>query len=446
MKLNIAILLIMISITSFGKDWADGINITEVDSKHSLTDSINALEIKAADGIIILKNLPKNMEMRANYSASYIINENNEELKLNSKVIAAGVKYNYYGIKGWSLGVKGSLDGDHFIEAAIDGYDMNRYLTDKGINIIDSSYIVKNPDEYYFTRTDIGVKMFAEGVYKPIPEIALTVWNDVVVDKLETNDPVPHKDFRPTVTVSPKIIVEKKLSEGIKTLAEIYMENRKYFGRTIDVEGKQVGSYNKLVIKPHFIVEIEPVKGLKISAYNNITYEKDLAAKNSQIIFRISPIIKYENSFIKVGLEGGEYRFDDEIGLEYDYYEMVGYKVVGVPEFRKIRFKDYWRFESKVFSARSYMEVKTVGNLWVGTEGIYRYGDFIESISSTKSNDGHLIQKTIKPYLKYIKRVTENTEATGEIGYENISYNYKLIREMEGKESAYIKLGLKTKF
>ena len=98
MKLNIVILLIMISITSFGKDWADGINITEVDSKHSLTDSINALEIKAADGIIILKTLPKNMEMRANYSASYIINENNEELKLNSKVIAAGVKYNYYGL------------------------------------------------------------------------------------------------------------------------------------------------------------------------------------------------------------------------------------------------------------------------------------------------------------------------------------------------------------
>lgn len=436
-KCIIIILLLITQTTIFCEISVDG--NSEIQYKN-IENNKNEFKLTLAKGNFVFNNFYKDMELLGNFEERVVFNERGIDIKTPRNFTALGLRYSYYGFKGFSLGIKGSLDYDHFIESNTNKYDFKQ----RGID--DYLGINKDTKEYLSNKTDFGLKLYGEWVYKPIKEIAVDLWSDIVIDKRETNKPIPDKDIQPTITFIPKIIYEKEIVEGLKILTELYVEARKYYGRTTDIEGNKETRYEKFAIKQHLMINKEFSKELKFSAYNNISIEKTYEAKNTQVVLRISPRLDYNSDRINAGIYGGEYRFDDEIGLTYDFYDLVGYKLVGVPEISKLSFKDYWKYESTVFSIKSFLEYMLIDNYWIGSEVAYKFGNFKEYVDKYKTNDGYLIQKTFYPYLKYEKNISDNITIKAKAGYESIVYNYKLQSIINNNNGVLLNLAIRWIF
>lgn len=437
MKILIVILLFLSSISNLLADnMIDGY----------LESSIGISDVKNSDSNEINKNLlsgkaivqmPKNNELSLNMELTDLDNEAGNNLSNNKGWTALGGKYSFYGVKNWSLGVKGSLDYDHFIEITENKFDFIKYKYDE------VGGTLKTKDSYYINTADVGAKFFAEGVYKQTPHLALIFWNELVYDKLESNEPLPHEKFEPTITLTPKIIYEKSPSDSIKFLTELYLENRKYNNRTIDLEGKQKDWYSKFVLIQHLIINAKFNEHLTFQGNNNITFEQLKGNENAQIILKISPRLNYTNKFINAGIAGGEFRFQDEMGMTYDFYEMFAYKLVGKPQWNKLKFSDFWKYEAQAVSVKAFLEWKINKNFIVGEEFAYRSGQWTEYVNADKTNNAFLKENISKTYLKYTTNVAKDLNLNAEMDYTIKKYQESLTIDIEDLNYLTLSLGLK---
>ena len=385
----------------------------------------------------IYPKVPKNAELFFNFENSIIDNERAFILEENKEKTALGLKYSYYGITGVSLGVKGSLENNHFFEEYKNSFNFKKFKYDEAEDKKEKE------DTYYQSYSDFGLKFYGEAVYKTKKRLVFTLWNEMTLDKLESNLPKAHETIEPTVTVTPKIIYEKPILENSKLLTEIFVENRKYINRKIDLEGRKKDFYSKFVITQHLIFDEKIGENWSFKGNNSLTYEQIDGNKNGQLILKISPRLNYSKENIEFSITGGEFRFQEEMGMTYDYYELYGYKLVGKPDIKKLKFEDYWKFQSDCFSVKSDFKYKFMENYSLGGTLSYRKGNYIEYISDLKSNSAFLIEKGYRAFAEYEKKLQNRVTIDGLMYYEKKAYEENLIIKLDDREDFGIKLSLK---
>ncbi|MBP6126230.1 MAG: hypothetical protein KA446_06130 [Leptotrichiaceae bacterium] len=429
-----SIFLIVFNFELFADEFINGTLVTEVNNNSY--DELNETRYKTIDGDFTI-NLPKNNEMVLNIDSNTILNEDGVDLNKNKTITSFGGKYAYYGIKNFSIGVKGSLDYDHFVELNTNEFNFKKYRYDLNNNN------VKDLSEYYTTYQDVGIKFFAEGVKKLDERSTLILMNELTFDKLESNLPLPHETVEPTLTITPKYIYSVPILKSSKFLTEIYLENRKYNDRTLNLEGVEKDFYSKFVATQHFIVDSELVKNLKIKLNSSVSYEQILGNENAQVLVKVSPRIYYSNNKFEAAIEGGEYQFEDEMGMDFDYYELFGYKIVGKPDWKNLKFKDFWKYEADAASIKSYIEYKLKNNYSIGQFYSYKTGEWDEFVSKTTSNNGYLKESVIKTYIKYQEDISKKLSFKLILDYSHTTYHHNLDLKMDNSSSVGITLGLK---
>ena len=82
-----------------------------------------------------------------------------------------------------------------------------------------------------------------------------------------------------------------------------------------------------------------------------------------QHIFKLTPELEYRKSKLKLGINGGGYDYEDEIGIIFDNKEILGYK----------KADSYYAW---IFAPRIYAEYNLWQNFYLGQEINYRYGEW----------------------------------------------------------------------
>lgn len=381
--------------------------------------------------------VPKTSELFLNFEETVVDNDKSFQLENNKEKTAIGLKYSYYGIKGLSLGIKGSLENNYFLEEYKNSFDFKNFKYDQGENK------EKSEDEYYKSYRDFGLKLYGEAAHKTENNLVLIMWNELTLDKLESNLPKAHESIEPTITITPKVIYENKILENSKFLTEVFLENRQYFNRKIDLEGKEKDFYSKFVLTQHLIFDEKLGENFSFMANNSLTYEQINGNKNGQLILKISPRLKYTTDKLDISISGGEFRFQDEMGMTYDFYELFAYKLVGNPNFKRMTFEDYWKYEANCFSLKSNIRYKILKNYVLGSEVAYRKGEYSEFVSELKSNSAYLTEKSYGVFGELEKNLQNNLNLKGSLYYERKIYNENLLILMDNINDYGIRLSLK---
>lgn len=401
----------------------NGEHFTGIEYQHSNIKNIDAENIDAytltlGKGYYSFINYPIDFEGVFKYDIKGENHSISNDIAYSS--FGGRFQYNGWGNKGFILGVKGSLDYDNFYEKYNDYF--SRY-------IIEGDYPRKSGKQK--DEEDIGVKFYGDAFKKLDHGFTIGFWNEIVVGKEETSDSIPiifnkgvtivdgdnYANESVSITITPKVIYENYLTEGIRFVFEGYMENRKYYNQTFTVDGGEEDQYYKYVVTPQL-----SIKG-KIG--NNINYNSYIAFENEsfqylnywQHIFKVTPKMEYEKDKLKIGIAGGGYDYEDEIGIIFDNKELLGYKKSD-------------SYSALIFSPKVYIEYNMGKHFFIGQETAYRHGEW-----ETDDQDQYLDETSYIFYWKYQRKIYEDIEFILKNSYEiyrsntNISENKMLPEE-----------------
>jgi hypothetical protein len=346
--------------------------------------------------------------------------------------IGGRFQYNGWGNDGIVLGVKGALDYDNFYESYSDYF--TRYVIEG--DYPRKSGKVKDED-------DMGVKFYGDTFKKLGHGITVGFWNNIVVAKEEVDESISvitsdgsdvelseSSDPYLSITITPKIIYEKQFDNGIKFVFEGYMENRKYFNETFEVDGSEEDTYYKWVLNPQLIVKNKITENITFNSYSAFENEQFQYLSYWQHILKTNPKLEYSKGKWKAGIGGGGYDFDDEIGIVFDNKELLAYKKSD-------------EYSAWIFAPKLFLEYNVSGGLYLGHESNYRYGEWQSSDESQ-----YLAERSFIFYWKYISKLIENTEFIFKNSYEIYRYYTDISDENQLPEenAVRISIGFKSTF
>jgi len=418
----------------FSGEHFTGIEYQHSSIKDMKVDGVEAYTLTLGKGYYSFINYPVNFEGTLKYD----VKGENHSVADNISYSSFGgrFQYNGWGNKGIILGLKGSLDYDNFYENYNDYF--SRYLVEGDF----PRKTGKQKDE-----EDLGIKFYGDLFKKLDHGFTVGFWNDIVVGKEEVTKPIPlitedgviivdpkdsniYDNTSLSLTITPKIIYENYLTEGTRFIFEGYMENRKYYNKNFTIEGKEKDSYYKFIINPQL--------SSQGSIGKNITYKNYMAFENEQFeyldfwqhIFKLTPELEYNKSKLKLGINGGGYDYEDEIGIIFDNKEILGYKKAD-------------SYSAWIFSPRIYAEYNLWENFYLGQEIAYRYGEW-----ETDDENQYLDETSYIIYSKYQKKIVEDIEFILKTSYEIYRTTTNIPKENRLPEENIIRVtvGFKTYF
>ena len=429
-KALITLLIITISIKSLCGQVFYGEHYTGIEYLNSnlLNEGENSLDnysITLAEGAYDFVNYPQNFEGNFKYDVKREEHSMLDEIGYRS--VGGRFQYNGLGSRGIILGVKGSLDYDNFYEAYNDYF--SRYM-------IEGEYSRKSGKTK--TEDDLGIKFYGDVFKKIGNNITVGFWNDIVLGKDESEEPLSilipktgdisisdqSSNTSVSLTVSPKIIFQKEILTGTRFIFEGYMENRKYDQPEIQVDDNKEDSYYKWVLNPQFTSKGKIGDNISYNNYTAFENEKFQYSDSWQHILKISPNLEYSKNKFKLGIKGGGYDFEDEIGIVFDNNEIFGYK----------NSNDY---SAWIISPKLFLEYNFYNDFYIGNETKYRYGEWESSEQSQ-----YLEEKSYIFYWKYVKRITDNVDMVLKNSYEIYRYSTDILEEKRLPDENILRLGL----
>jgi len=416
----------------------NGEHFTGIEYQHSRlkgtgndVDNINVYTLTLGKGSYSFINYPINFEGTFKYDIKGENHSISDDISYSS--FGGRFQYNGWGNKGFIIGMKGSLDYDNFYEK-YDNY-FSRY-------IIEGDYPRKSGK--HKDEEDIGVKFYGDAFKKLGHGFTVGFWNEIVVGKEETSDSIPvvlNKGFTiangdnyanesVSITITPKVIYENFLTDGIRFVFEGYMENRKYYNQTFDVDGIEKDQYYKYVLTPQL--------SIKGDIGNNINYNSYIAFENEgfqyldywQHIFKVTPKIEYKKDKLEMGIAGGGYDYEDEIGIVFDNKELFAYKKSD-------------SYSALIFSPKAYIEYNIWKHFSIGHETTFRHGEW-----KTDDQDGYLDETSYIFYWKYQKKIYEDIEFILKNSYEiyRNSANISMDKMLPEEDIIRLTVGVKAYF
>ncbi|WP_321328003.1 hypothetical protein [uncultured Ilyobacter sp.] len=438
-KIQLIIFLFIIQGISFGEQIFYGEHYTGIEYLHSdligeETSDIDAYTLTLGKGYYSFINYPEDFEGTFKYDVKA---ENHSMLdNIGYASLGGRFQYNGWGNKGIILGVKGALDYDNFYETYSDYF--SRY-------IIEGEYPRKSGKTV--DEEDLGIKFYGDVFKKMGHGITIGFWNDIVVGKEEIDDPISvvtsdgssvvfseddesYENESLSLTITPKIIYENLFDNGIKFVFEGYMENRKYYNETFEINDREEDTYYKWVINPQLITKNRITENLTFDSYTAFENEQFQYLSYWQHIFKTTPKLEYSKGKWRSGISGGGYDFDDEIGIVFDNRELFAYKKAD-------------EYSAWIFSPRIYLEYNVKGGFYVGHESNYRYGEW-----QTSTEDQYLEERGVIFYWKYIKKLSEVTSFIVKNSYEIYRFSTDISEEdqLPGENVIRISTGFKTVF
>ncbi|WP_281832926.1 hypothetical protein [Propionigenium maris] len=418
----------------FNGEHFTGIEYQHSDIKDIDSGSIDATTLTLGKGYYNFINYPADFEGVFKYD----VKGEHHSMANNIGYTSFGGRYQYngWGDKGIILGMKGSLDYDNFYENYNDYF--SRY-------VIEGDYprkSGKNKDE-----EDFGVKFYGDLFKKLDHGFTVGFWNDVVVGKEEVTDPIPivrddqvviadtkdsnvYDNTAVSVTITPKIIYQTQVTESNRFVFEGYMENRKYYNKKFEVEGKEEDRYYKYVLTPQFITKGSV--GEEFTYFNYMAFENEKFEYLSfwQHIFKMTPRLEYRSNRWLLGFSGGGYDFEDEIGIIFDNQELFGYKKADT-------------YSAWIFAPKVYVEYRVWGDFYLGQETAYRHGEW-----ETDTEDQYMDETSYIFYWKYEKYITEDIMFILKNSYElyRLSTNIPVENRLPEENIVRVTAGVKAYF
>lgn len=440
MRRGVAALLILTSTSLMGAtqifngEHFTGIEYQHSDIKNMGEDSLDATTLTLGKGYYNFINYPVNFEGVFKYDVKGEHHSIVDDISYSS--VGGRFQYNGWGNKGIILGVKGALDYDNFYESYNDYFSRH---------VVEGNYPRKSGKQK--DENDFGVKFYGDVFKKLDHGFTFGIWNEVVVGKEEVTKPIPivtddgvvivdtkssnvYDNTSVSITVTPKMIYENQLTEDHKFVLEAYMENRKYYNKKFEVEGREEDRYYKYVITPQM--------SSKGSITENINYNNYMAFENEkfeyldfwQHIFKTTPRIEYRKNKLVLGFSGGGYDYEDEIGIIFDNQELFGYKKSDT-------------YSAWIFSPRAYIEYNIWKDFYLGQETAYRHGEW-----ETDTEDQYMDETSYIFYWKYEKEFVQDVFFLLKNSYEiyRTSTNIPKEKRLPDENLVRITAGVKAYF
>lgn len=418
----------------FNGEHYTGIEYLHSDIKGMRIDNIDTYTLTLGKGHYNFINYPIDYEGAFKYD---IKGENHSELdNISYSSLGGRFQYNGWGDKGIILGVKGSLDYDNFYE------NHNDYFTR---SVIEGDYPRKSGKEK--DEEDFGVKFYGDLFKKLDHGFTVGFWNELVVGKDEVSKPIPlvtddgviianpkdsdaYTNTSVSLTITPKLIYENYITDGTRFVFEGYMENRKYYNETFKVEGSEEDRYYKYVLTPQLSSKGKVGEHINYNNYMAFENERFEYLDFWQHIFKVTPELEYKKNKLRIGLAGGGYDYEDEIGIVFDNKELFGYKKSD-------------SYSAWIFSPKIYVEYNIWKDLYIGHETTYRHGEW-----EANDEDQYLDETSYIFYWKYEKKIYENISFILRNSYEiyRTSTNIPKEKRLPDENIIRISSGVKAYF
>jgi len=418
----------------FNGEHFTGIEYQHSDIKGMEVDSIDAYTLTLGKGYYNFINYPVDFEGVFKYDVK---GENHSILdNISYSSFGGRFQYNGWGNKGFILGVKGSLDYDNFYENHNDYF--SRY-------IIEGDYPRKSGKQK--DEEDFGVKFYGDAFKKLDHGFTVGFWNELVVGKEEVTKPIPlvtddgvvivdpkdsnlYDNTSVSLTITPKIIYENYITDGTRFVFEGYMENRKYYNKKFTVDEGEKDRYYKYVVTPQLSTKGNIGETINYNNYMAFENERFEYLNFWQHIFKVTPGAEYKKDRLKLGIAGGGYDYEDEIGIIFDNREIFGYKKAD-------------SYSAWIFSPKVYVEYNIWKHFYVGQETTYRHGEW-----ETDDEDQYLDETSYIFYWKYQRKIYEDIELIFKNSYEMYRTSTNIPREKRLPEENIIRLtaGVKAYF
>lgn len=321
----------------------------------------------------------------------------NSEYDGDMNYSAFGGRWQYNGIKDVTLGIKGALDYDYIFLSK------------------ENYYTRLEQEEYQPYSSNIqseesfGIKFYGNKYYHPYPKITTGFWNEFTVTKIEENDYQKNNFYQEGslesdtdstyLTVSPRILYVDEWS-AIKFVGEAYVDIRKYFKGSVDLNGTEKDYFYKIIVNPQFIYN-KSGKNSTSYIYANVENEKMMTIDFWQHIFKIAPKYEYKGfDRFTLGAAGAGYEKQEEIGINFDNKELFALKLSD-------------SYSSSIFALRLYIEYQLNEKWSVGNENIIRNGEWNNKDGASYLNEIHNIS-----YLKYTHKFSGKSNIEIKNSYE----------------------------